>query len=101
VSAGVDCGDAALRQRLVQLLVEVAPDVEPASLEPAREFRDQFEFDSMDLFNFAARVHRAFGFDIPEKDYRELGALARCEAYVRRRLAPVPAPPAAPGARTP
>lgn len=101
MSAGPPSDCTALRQRLLQLLVEVAPDVDAGAVRAELEFRDQFDFDSMDLFNFAARVHRAFGIEIPEKDYRQLGALARCEAYVRARLAPAPAPPAAPGARTP
>lgn len=79
--------DAALRQRILELLAGVAPDVDPATLNPGVEFREQFEFDSMDLFNFAAAVHQHFGIDIPEKDYRQLAALDRCMRYLRGRLA--------------
>jgi acyl carrier protein len=79
--------DAALRKRILDLLAGVAPDVDPATLRPEVEFREQFEFDSMDLFNFAAAVHQEFGIDIPEKDYRQLAALDRCTAYLRGRVA--------------
>jgi acyl carrier protein len=78
--------DPALRQRILELLAGVAPDLDPATLRPELEFREQFEFDSMDLFNFAAAVHGAFGIDIPEKDYRQLAALDRCVRYLRGRL---------------
>jgi acyl carrier protein len=78
--------DPALRQRIVELLAGVAPDLDPATLRPELEFREQFEFDSMDLFNFAAAVLGAFGIDIPEKDYRQLAALDRCVRYLRGRL---------------
>ena len=78
---------ADLRQRILGLLTAIAPDIDPATLRPDLEFRDQVDFDSMDLFNFAAAVHASFGIDIPEKDYRQLAALDRCTAYLGRRLA--------------
>ena len=90
--------DAVLRQRVLEILTRIAPDVDPASVRPDLEFRDQFEFDSMDLFNFAAAVHQGFGIDIPEKDYRQLDSLDHCTGYLRRRLAE-PQAPAAGGAQ--
>lgn len=76
----------ALEQRILTLLLDVAPDVDPASVNPELEFRDQFDFDSMDLFNFAVAIHGAFGVDIPERDYRNLTSLSRCSAYLQPRL---------------
>jgi acyl carrier protein len=76
-----------LESRILGLLTEVAPDVDPAVVDPEVDFRDQFDFDSMDVFSFAALIHEAFGIDIPERDYRQLANLARCTAYVRGRLA--------------
>ena len=75
-----------IRARVLALLVGVAPDVDAAAVQPEVEFRDQFDFDSMDLFNFASAIHAAFGIDIPEKEYRELAGLARCVRYLDRRL---------------
>lgn len=77
---------ASLESRILALLGEVAPDIDPASVRPECDFRDQFDFDSMDLFNFAASIHETFGIDIPERDYRQLASLAKCAAYVRRKL---------------
>jgi acyl carrier protein len=77
--------DVALEQRILALLVQVAPDIDPATVQPDTDFRDQFDFDSMDLFNFAAAVHASFGIDIPERDYRNIAGLAKCVAYVKQK----------------
>lgn len=77
---------ASLEERIVGLLVGVAPDIDPAVVRPDVDFRDQFDFDSMDLFNFAAAVHETFGIDIPERDYRSLAGLAKCAAYLQQKI---------------
>lgn len=77
---------APLEQRILGLLVGVAPDIDPATVRPDVDFRDQFDFDSMDLFNFAAAVHESFGIDIPERDYRNIAGLAKCAAYLREKI---------------
>jgi acyl carrier protein len=74
-----------LDARVLALLTEVAPDVDPAAVRPELPFRDQFDFDSMDFLNFATALHRHFGVDIPERDYRELTSLDSCVAYLRRK----------------
>jgi len=77
---------ASLESQVLALLVDIAPDVDPAAVRPEQPFRDQFDFDSMDFFNFAAALHQHFGLDIPERDYPQLTSLAGCIAYLRQRL---------------
>jgi len=77
---------ATLESQILALLVEVAPDVDPSAVRPELSFRDQFDFDSMDSFNFAIALSRHFGIDIPERDYRQLSSLEGCAAYLRHRL---------------
>lgn len=71
-----------LKPKLLSLLTDVAPDVDPASVDANADFRDQFDFDSMDQLNFAIAVHKAFNIEIPEADYPKLASLAKCVAYV-------------------
>lgn len=80
----------ALEARILELLAQVAPDVDPGSVQPEVDFRDQFDFDSMDVFNFAAAIHGALGVDVPERDYRELSSLSKCVAYLSRAMAGKP-----------
>jgi len=78
--------DPNIRSRLLALLTDIAPDIDPATIDPTRELRDQVDFDSMDRLHFAVAISEAFHLDIPEADYPKLGALqAACE-YLQGRL---------------
>ena len=77
---------ADIEQRVLDLFLQVAPDVEPAKLRRDVPFRDQFDFDSMDTLNFAISLHETFGVDVPETEYRQLASLASAKAYVAAAL---------------
>ena len=51
------------------------------------ERRDQFDFDSMDMLNFAIGLNQEFGIEVPETTYRELATLRGAVEYVGRQLA--------------
>jgi acyl carrier protein len=74
-------------RQVLEIFLNVAPDVDPARLDRAAAFRDQFDFDSMDTLNLAIGLHEAFGIAVPETDYRELASLDKCVSYVRRQMA--------------
>lgn len=76
-----------LESTLRELVAQVAPDVEPASIRPDVPFREQFDFDSMDQLNLAIAIHDALGIDVPERDYPALASLASAEAYLSAALA--------------
>jgi acyl carrier protein len=81
--------EAEIEQHVRAVFLEVAPDVDPASIQRDVAFRDQFDFDSMDTLNFAIGLHRAFGIEIPETEYRQLASLAKAAAYVSQQLGKV------------
>ena len=74
-----------LKAKILTLLTDVAPDVDPAAVQADVDFRDQFDFDSMDQLNFAIAVHKAFNVDIPEADYPKLASLSKCLAYLESK----------------
>jgi acyl carrier protein len=71
-----------LAAKLLALVTGIAPDVDPATVIPGIDFRDQFDFDSMDTLNFAIELHREFGVDVPEAEYSRLASLDKCVAYL-------------------
>ena len=71
---------------MIAALANIAPELDAASLTPQAELRDQLDLDSMDFLNFALGMHKAFGIDIPEADYRKLATLDGCVAYVTARI---------------
>jgi acyl carrier protein len=75
-----------LAKRILDLLTEIAPDVEAASVIPGIDFRDQFDFDSMDTLNFAIALHKELGVEVPEADYAQLASLEKCLAYLGPRV---------------
>jgi acyl carrier protein len=75
-----------LSKRVLDLLTEIAPDVDPASVIPGVAFRDQFDFDSMDTLNFAIALHRELGVEVPESDYAQLASLEKCVGYLAERV---------------
>ena len=76
-----------LARRVLELVTEIAPDVEAAKVIPGIDFRDQFDFDSMDTLNFAIALHRELGVDVPEADYARLASLDKCVEYLQPRIA--------------
>ena len=75
-----------LAAKLLALVTGIAPDVDPATVIPGIDFRDQFDFDSMDMLNFAIELHREFGIDVPESEYSRLASLDKCVAYVEQKV---------------
>ncbi len=75
-----------LARRVLELVTEIAPDVEAATVIPGIDFRDQFDFDSMDTLNFAIALHRELGIEVPEADYARLASLDKCLDYLAPRV---------------
>lgn len=71
-----------IRATILRLLCDIAPEADPASIEPDVEFRDQLDLDSMDLLNFVVAVDQELGVEIPESEYGRLGTLDALTGYV-------------------
>lgn len=76
-----------LKLAVIEALTSVAPDVEADEIEPDVNFRDQFDFDSMDYLNFVIALHEALGVDIPEVDYPKLSSLDGSVGYLKAKMA--------------
>ena len=75
-----------IRAKLLGLLATIAPDIEPASVDPDRDLRDQFDFDSMDALHFATAISEAFGIEIAQGEYPKLTSLRGASDFVRAKL---------------
>jgi acyl carrier protein len=67
-----------IRQRVLRLLGEIAPEADMTTLTPSASFRDQLDIDSMDFLNFVILIHKTFGVEIPEADYPKYTTLNGC-----------------------
>lgn len=76
-----------IRTAVIAALRGIAPEADPAALEPDEPLRQQLDLDSMDFLNFVIRVHERLGVEIPEADYPRLGTLAGAVAYLEAKTA--------------
>lgn len=71
-------------------LVDVAPDLVAAAVDPGADFHYDLGLDSMDTLNLAIALHDATGVDIPERDYPRIRTITACVAYLEAALAAAP-----------
>ena len=71
-----------IKDVVLRALTGVAPEIDPASIQPGTSFRDQLDVDSMDFLNFVIALHARLGIDIPEADYPKLSTLDSAVAYL-------------------
>ena len=75
-----------IRARVIEVLGTIAPELDPAALAPDTDIREQLDVDSMDFLNFVIGLHKAFGVEVPEADYRKLQTLDGCVGYLAAKL---------------
>lgn len=74
-----------IKAAVLEALRDVAPEVDPATLNPKEDLREQCDLDSMDFLNFVIGLHQSLGVDIPEADYPKLSTLDGAIAYIGQR----------------
>ena len=79
-----------IRETVVRLLAEIAPEIDPASVQHDVELRDQLDLDSMDWLNFIIAIDQELQVGIPEADYEQLVSIDAFVEYLSGRLS-VPA----------
>lgn len=77
--------DADLKQTVLRLLGNIAPEADMTQIVPNSSFRDQLDIDSMDFYNFVLAVDKELGVEIPERDYPQLSSLNGCIEYLKAR----------------
>ncbi len=71
-----------LQATLLRLLSEIAPEIDPAAIDPHTSLRDQIDLDSMNFLDFLISVDEALHIAIPERDYGRLQTLDGCLTYL-------------------
>lgn len=71
-----------IKAMALEVLTEIAPEVDAGKLEGKISFRDQFDMDSVDYLSFVITLEKKLGIKIPELDYPKLSSLDGCIAYL-------------------
>lgn len=75
--------DAELRQTVLRILGNIAPEADMSRIAPDSSFRDQLDLDSMDFYNFVLALDKELHVDIPERDYPKMSSLNGCVEYLK------------------
>jgi len=71
-----------LKNIILEIIREIAPEADLSQLDPDIRFRDQFEFSSVDFLNFSTKLQERLGVRIPETECPLLSSLSGCISYL-------------------
>ena len=83
---------AEIRDEIIDILSDIAPDEDLSGLEDSKSFRDQIELDSMDFLDIVMELRKMYRIQIPEADYPQLGTMDSTVTYLTPLLKDAPAP---------
>lgn len=74
-----------IKSNILELLKRIAPDTDPANLQPDDNIREALNIDSFDALQFLVALNDKLGIDIPEEDYGKTVTLDSLIDYLMKR----------------
>lgn len=78
--------DAEIKQAIIDIISDIAPDEDTSNLDPAKRLREQMDLDSMDFLDIVMELRKRYGVNVPDTDYMQLATLDSCVNYLRGKL---------------
>ncbi len=73
---------AEIREEVLDILEDIAPDEDLSELKDDVAFREQLELDSMDFLDIVMELRKRYRVQIPEEDYGHLASMESTVAYL-------------------
>ena len=73
---------AEIREEILDILSDIAPDEDLSQLDDEKRFREQLELDSMDFLDIVMELRKQYRIQIPEEDYPNLTTMAGTVQYL-------------------
>jgi acyl carrier protein len=77
---------AEIRDAIVNILEDIAPDSDLSNLKDDVSFREQLELDSMDFLDIVMELRKRYRVQVPEEDYPQLASMKSTVAYLEPRM---------------
>ena len=71
-----------IREAVLNILSNIAPDEDLSDLKDDVSFREQLELDSMDFLDIVMELRKRYRIQIPEDDYLELASMNSTVKYL-------------------
>jgi acyl carrier protein len=78
--------EAEIRDEILDILSEIAPDEDLSDLDDNKSFREQMELDSMDFLDIVMELRKRHRVQIPEGEYGNLASMASTVAYLEPKM---------------
>jgi acyl carrier protein len=75
-----------IRRVVLEELSNIAPEMDPAGIDPGTDLREALDIDSMDFLNFITALHNRLGAAIPEADYPKLFTIDDAADYLASKI---------------
>lgn len=80
-----------IRQAIVDILGDIAPDEDLTALDDSKSFREQMELDSMDFLDIVMELRKRYRVQVPEEDYVQLASMHSTVSYLTPKMADISA----------
>ena len=77
---------AEIRDEILDILANIAPDEDLSALQDEIPFREQLELDSMDFLDIVMELRKRHRIQIPEEEYGQLASMQSTVAYLTPRM---------------
>ena len=81
---------ADIRDVILDILSDIAPDEDLSQLKDDVAFRDQLELDSMDFLDIVMELRKRYRVQIPEDDYDHLASMESTVKYLEPAMKDMP-----------
>jgi len=71
---------------VIQQILEIAPDIEEADIEPEENLQSSLEIDSFDFLKILTAMNEQLGVEVPEVDYYKVDTLEHMVNYFFDRV---------------
>jgi len=75
-----------IRQAIIQIISEIAPDEDLTGVNPDEPLRDQVDLDSMDFLDIVMELRKRYSIEVPEQDYPQLATMSSTVSYLLPRM---------------
>ncbi len=75
-----------IREEILDILRDIAPDEDLSHLDDAVPFREQLELDSMDFLDIVMELRKRHRVQIPEEEYEQLASMGSTVTYLTPRM---------------
>ncbi len=77
---------ADIREEVLDILSDIAPDEDLSNLDDEKPFREQLELDSMDFLDIVMELRKRHRIQIPEDAYGELASMGSTVRYLEPHM---------------